>query len=192
MRGALRRPRQHPGKEQRHGVVPPAPSRVFQVAWELPPGSEPCGGGRLPPPRRCRPHSRAPAPWVPRTPAHPRGAAANCDAWEPRGGRCPSIPTSDLSDPHLWDPGAAPQPACRKEAFTPRLSRLPLPRARAGAPIFPSTYGNGPSSLADPHPTSNKAQTVSTPLAGGEQAGFVGPLPVPGCLCHHGDPEPGS
>lgn len=57
-------------------------------------------GGQLPPPRRCRPRSRPPALWVPRTPAHPRGAAANCDAWEQRGGRCPSIPTSDLSDPH--------------------------------------------------------------------------------------------
>lgn len=28
------------GKEQRHGDVPPAPSSVFQIAWELPMRSE--------------------------------------------------------------------------------------------------------------------------------------------------------
>lgn len=65
------------GKEQRPGDIPPAPSSVFQVVWELPLGLPGAG-----------PH--APAPpflWISRSPTHPKRAAVNWDAWEQWGGR---------------------------------------------------------------------------------------------------------
>lgn len=68
---------------------------------------------------------------------------------------------------------------CR--AFPPSPSLLPIPNSRQarGAPVFPWKYGDVQSPLADLHPTSNKAQTVSTPTPRWWGAGWV-PL-APAC-----------
>ena len=60
-------------------------------------------------------------------------------------------------------------------------SWLPIPTPTLWPEGHPRCHGDGHSSLADPHPTSNKAQTAVSPPtpAGKEQAGLEGALPPP-------------
>lgn len=99
---------------------------------------------------------------------------------------CPHILASYLPNPTMGSPGsvsACPEEGGLSQAFSPSPSWLPFPAPpqAQGAPIFPWKYGNVHFPLADPHPTSNKAQTVSTPAPAWGGTGWVhGPLPVPG------------
>lgn len=138
--------------------------------------------------------------WSSETPAHCGRAAVHCDAWGAAGRSChgglPACPHG--LRPHLPYPIVGSRllsqlPTWGRRAFLPTHSGLLIqawPPGQRGSHV---SMAMATPLFLTPHPTSNKAQTVRPPpKRGGEQVGFVAPRPLPGGLCHHGNPVPGS